>query len=133
MWQNTKSQIVTKLDKKSICDRKSFLTTWLLNNRWDLLGAAFCNVVVVFEWLPLEQYNEMYFQVLSRSTTYVSIPKKLRNYISMYCSSPIQEIRSSKVGQLQDKVFSINWNCIPIIIQESWDVVLLEFRKNKTF
>ena len=45
LWQNSKTQIVTKL-KISNCDKTQKVvigTTWHLNNRWDVLGAAFCD------------------------------------------------------------------------------------------
>ena len=49
-WQNSKTQIVTKL-KNSNCEKIQNLklwhllvkTTWHLTKQWHVLGAAFCN------------------------------------------------------------------------------------------
>ena len=69
LWQNSKTQVVTsqkvkltKLKKNSNCDKTQFLTnllksllvktTWHLDNKWDVLWAAFCDSWDVLHEFP---------------------------------------------------------------------------------
>ena len=55
LWQNSTTEIMTKLkktqilSKRTISDKSLLLrTTWHLNNRWDVFEAAICNLAMFF-------------------------------------------------------------------------------------